>query len=69
MNEFQPLIDQLRREEVERARRMTPEQRIAAAFELSNLWFANSDPELARRLKIIKDRENRMYYGLPQPLS
>ena len=37
MNEFQPLIDQLYREEILHARKMTPQQRIAAAFEIAPL--------------------------------
>ena len=40
MSEFQPLIDQLYREEILRARKMTPQQRLTAAFELSP--FAHS---------------------------
>jgi hypothetical protein len=40
MSEFQPLIDQLYREEVLRARAMTPEQRITAAFEIAPLAHA-----------------------------
>ena len=35
MNEFQPLIDQLYREEVLRARQMTPEERLRGAFEMT----------------------------------
>jgi hypothetical protein len=37
MSEFQPLIDQLYREEILRARAQTPEQRIAGAFEIAPL--------------------------------
>jgi hypothetical protein len=40
MSEFQPLIDQLYREEVERARKLTPAQRIEAAFELTDMAFS-----------------------------
>jgi len=40
MNEFQPLIDQLYREGILSARKMTPQQRLTAAFELSP--FAHS---------------------------
>jgi hypothetical protein len=39
MSEFQPLIDDLYREEIERARRMTPQQRLQAACELTDLAF------------------------------
>jgi hypothetical protein len=35
MNPHQPLIDQLYREEILRARKQTPQQRVAAAFELA----------------------------------
>ena len=37
VNEFQPLIDQLYREEILRARTMTPALRIEAAFALAPL--------------------------------
>lgn len=40
VSEFQPLIDQLYREEILRARKMTPQERLSAAFELSP--FAHS---------------------------
>ncbi len=35
MNEFQPLIDQLYREEILRARQQTPQQRLRATFEVT----------------------------------
>lgn len=35
MNEFQPLIDQLYREEILHARKQTPQQRVQAAFDLA----------------------------------
>lgn len=37
MSEFQPLIDQLYREEILRARAQTPEERIRGTFEMSEL--------------------------------
>ena len=40
MSEFQPLIDQLYREEILRARQMTPEERLTAAFEIAPLAHA-----------------------------
>ncbi len=40
MSEFQPLIDQLYREEILRARALTPQERLSAAFELAP--FAHS---------------------------
>ena len=35
MNPHQPLIDQLYREEILHARKQTPQQRVAAAFDLA----------------------------------
>lgn len=35
MNEFQPLINELYREEILRARRMTPEERLRGTFEMT----------------------------------
>ena len=35
MNSHQPLIDQLYREEILRARKQTPQQRVAGAFEIA----------------------------------
>ena len=37
MDEFKPLIDQLYREEILRARLLTPAERLAKAFELAPL--------------------------------
>lgn len=37
MEDFQPLIDQLSREEVEQARRQTPQARVSSMFELSDM--------------------------------
>jgi len=36
MSEFQPLIDQLYREEILRARKMTPQERLRATFEVTD---------------------------------
>ncbi len=36
MSEFQPLIDQLYREEILRARKMTPQERLRATFEITD---------------------------------
>lgn len=47
VNEFQPLIDRLYREEILRARRMTPAERIAGVFELTR--FAHSMMEAGIR--------------------
>lgn len=40
VNEFQPLIDQLYREEILRARKQTPQERVRGAFEIAP--FANA---------------------------
>jgi hypothetical protein len=40
VNEFQPLIDQLYREEVRRARAQTMEQRFLGSLEMSETVFA-----------------------------
>lgn len=69
MNEFQPLIDQLYREEVLRARKMTPEQRVTAAFELSpfaheimyaGLRARHPHADGAELLKLARERINRI---------
>ncbi len=40
MNELQPLIDELYRDEILRARRMTPEERLRGAFEMTETGLA-----------------------------
>jgi hypothetical protein len=67
VNEFQPLIDQLYLEKVLRARQRTPGERLSDALELSSLHFAKNDPELRRRLGIVRAMEERGCYGPPQP--
>lgn len=49
VSEFQPLIDQLYREEILRARKQTPQERIAGAFEIAGL--ARSFMEAGIRLQ------------------
>ena len=39
MNEFQPLIDELYREEIQRARSLTLEQRFRGTFEVTDFAF------------------------------
>lgn len=39
MSEFKPLIDQLYREEIARAREQTPAERFAGAFEITDFAF------------------------------
>ncbi len=40
MNEYQPLIDQLYREEILRARQMTPADRLRGTFEMTETALA-----------------------------
>lgn len=40
MNAHQPLMDQLYREEIERARKLTPPQRLRASFEATEFALA-----------------------------
>ena len=67
MNEFQPLIDQLYRERVLRARQRTPGERMSDALELSATFFSKDDPELRRRLRIVRTLDEHGCYGPPQP--
>jgi hypothetical protein len=67
MNPQQPLIDQLYREKVRRAREQTPGERMSDVLELSALHFSKDDPEMRRRLAIVRAMEERDCYGPPQP--
>jgi hypothetical protein len=67
MNPHQPLIDQLYREKVLRARRQTPGERMSDVLELSAMHFDKDDPELRRRLALVRAMEERDCYGPPQP--
>ena len=71
MCEFQPLIDQLSREEVLRVRTMSPEDRMKLALDLSEAnvsWSeGEGDPELSRRMRLLRDSDDRRYYGPPVP--
>lgn len=40
MNEFKPLIDQLYREEILRARQQTPDERVRGTFEMTETALA-----------------------------
>jgi len=66
MDEFKPLIDQIYRERVSRARARTPGERMSDAFELSSIFFNSDDPELLRRLRIVRTLDERGCYGPPQ---
>jgi hypothetical protein len=63
VNEFQPLIDQLYREKVLRARQRTPGERMSDVLELSTMYFTKDDQELRRRLDIVRMMEERGCYG------
>jgi hypothetical protein len=67
VNPHQPLIDQLYREKVLRARQRTPAERMSDVLELSMMHFTKDDPELRRRLGIVRTMEERDCYGPPQP--
>ena len=67
MNPHQPLMDQLYREKVLRARRQTPAERMSDVLELSAWFFSKDDPELRRRIGIVRTMEERACYGPPQP--
>ena len=70
MNEFQPLIDELRREEILRVRAMTPEERMALCLEISEAniaWsYGEGDAELSRRLAQLRQARDARTYGPPQ---
>lgn len=67
MNEFQPLIDQLRREEIIRIRAMTPAERIEQCLAMSEAniaWsYGPGDPELSRRLARLRQVRDARTYG------
>ena len=71
VNEFQPLIDQLYREEVAMARRLGAEGRMRHAFKLidENLRWARAlgRDEMKRRLGIARALKEHGCYGPPQP--
>ncbi|MEP6667637.1 MAG: hypothetical protein ABJF10_00705 [Chthoniobacter sp.] len=67
MNPHQPLIDQIFREKVLRARRQTPGERMSDVLELSAMHFDKDDPELRRRLALVRAMDERDCYGPAQP--
>lgn len=71
MNEFQPLIDQLCREEVERARALGPEGRLRVGLEIieENFAWARAlgQEEMARRYRIARVLDEHGCYGPPFP--
>jgi len=67
MSEFQPLIDQLYRERILRARKRTPGERMGDVLELATMHFTKDNPELRRRLGILRRMNERGCYAEPQP--
>ena len=71
MSEFQPLIDQLYREEVEQARAMTPAERFQCGMEIieENFQWARSlgEAEMTRRYLIARKLKEHGCYGPPVP--
>ena len=67
MNPHQPLMDQLYREKVLRARRQTPAERMSDVLELSGWFFSKDESELRRRIRIVRAMEERECYGPAQP--
>ena len=71
MSEFQPLIDQLFRGEVRKARALGPEGRLKAWLEIAemNLEFARAlgREEMDRRYRTRRLLDERGYYALGSP--
>lgn len=71
MNEFQPLIDQLYREEVRRARALGEKGRLRVGIETSEMnlaWAQAMDSvERARRYRIVRALDEHGCYGPPVP--
>jgi hypothetical protein len=71
VNEFQPLIDQLYREEVREARALGPEGRMRVAFETIDENFrwalALGQEEMERRFRVARALKEQGCYGPPQP--
>ena len=71
MSEFQPLIDQLYREEIQEARALGPEGRLRLAMQLmdENFRWARTlgEPEMQRRFEIARKLKEHGCYGAPVP--
>ena len=71
MSEFKPLIDQLFREEVEKARALGPQGRLKAWLEIAemNLEFARAMGREAmdRRCRVWRALSEQGCYGPPVP--
>ena len=71
MSEFQPLIDQLYREEIEEARTLGSEGRLRLAMQLmdENFRWARTlgEAEMERRFAIARKLKEHRCYGVPVP--
>jgi hypothetical protein len=71
MSEFQPLIDELYREEIREARALGPEGRFREGVEISEMnleWAATlGEAEMARRYRIARALDDQGCYGPPVP--
>lgn len=71
MSEFQPLIDQLYREEIATARRLGPDGRYRQAMHICarNIAAAEAlgEAEWSRRYRIIRALDDQRDYGPPFP--
>ena len=71
MSEFQPLIDQLFREEIETARQLGPEGRYRQAIRIcaQNIAAAEAlgEAEWSRRYRLVRALADRRDYGPPFP--
>ena len=71
MSEFQPLIDELYREEIREARALGMEGRLRIAFQMMDENFAwgrtLGEVEMTRRLVIAEKLKEHGCYGPPVP--
>lgn len=67
MDEFKALIDYLYLEEVTRARQKTLGERLSTVFELCDWNMGTNDPEVKRRVELVRSFEERDCYGPPRP--
>lgn len=71
MSEFQPLIDELYREEIREARALGPEGRFRVGIETTEMNFewakSLGAEEMARRYRIARALDDHGCYGPPVP--
>jgi hypothetical protein len=71
VNGFQPLIDQLYREEVRKARAMKPEERFRVGMEICEANFrwarTSGEAEMNRRYAIMRKLDDQGCSGPPVP--